>query len=253
MPVISIGDGGMERGSAKVITSTWLTLGGRGVDTAYDYGNQADVASAIKASGIDRKNLFITTKIPGCSSAESYIEKDLKELGTDYIDLLLIHYPRGNDCAGAWSTLEDYHAKGVLKAIGVSHFTRSDITKLMKTAKVTPMVNQVSLNVLERDSDQIAASEENKITVEAYSPLGRGGLSGDVPGNKAIQLIASAHSVSTYQVAMKWILQHGWTLTFQSSKETHQKADADVFAFTLTDQEMSTLDKLQSSGSAVVV
>lgn len=253
MPVISIGDGGVETGSARVITSTWLKLGGRGVDTAYNYGNQAVIAKAIAASGVDRKDLFITTKIPGCSNAESYIEKDLKELGTDYIDLLLIHYPRGSDCAGAWATLEYYHAKGVLKAIGISHFTRSNIKTLMKTAKVTPHVNQVSLNVLERDDDQIAASQEQGITVEAFSPLGRGGSSGDIPDNKVIKQVAAAHSVSTYQVAMKWILQHGWTLTFQSSKESHQQEDADVFGFTLSDQEMSKLDGLQSSRSAVVV
>lgn len=253
MPVISIGDGGEETGSARVITSTWLKLGGRGVDTAKDYGNQEDVAEAIAASGVDRKDLFITTKIPSCSNAKSYIKKDLKELGTDYIDLLLIHFPEGGDCAEAWATLEDYHAKGVLKTIGVANFARSDIKTLMKTAKVTPHVNQIRLNVLERDDDQIAASQEQGITVEAYSPLGRGGESGDIADNEVIKQIADAHSVSTYQVAMKWILQHGWALTFQSSKEAHQQEDADVFGFTLSDQEMSTLDNLQSSRSAVVV
>lgn len=251
MPVISIGDGGEETGSAELITSTWLKLGGRGVDTALDYGNQPDVAKAIAASGVDRKDVFITTKIPGCSNAKSNVEKDLKELGTDYIDLLLIHFPRGGGCADAWSTLEDYHAKGVLKSIGVSHYTRSDIEQLMKTAKVTPAVNQIQLNVLEHDDDMIAASQEHNITVEAYSPIGRGGS--DIPDNKAIQQIASSHGVSTYQIAIKWILQHGWTLTFQSSSESHQQSDADVFGFTLADDEMSTLDKLQNGRSAVVV
>lgn len=253
MPVISIGDGGQETSQAFAITSSWLELGGRGIDTAYSYRNQPKVAQAIADSGVNRKDIFITTKVPGCSNVESYIQEDLQQLGTEYIDLLLIHFPpRSGGCASAWATLEDYHAKGTLKAIGISNFKRSHVSTLMQTAKVVPHVNQIELNVLLHDDDTIAASQEHGILVESYSPLGRSGQSGDIPGNPTIQSIAAAHGVSTYQVAMKWILQHGHLITFQSSKPAHQESDADVFGFELTDDEMTTLDALGSLEKIVV-
>jgi diketogulonate reductase-like aldo/keto reductase len=252
MPVISIGVGGNEISKASVIASTWLKLGGRGIDTALLYGDQTEVADVLAKSGLKREDVFITSKILGCSNAAANVEKDLKQLATSYIDLMLIHFPRGGDCAAAWATLEDYHAQGKLKAIGVSHYTRSDIESLMKTAKVTPAINQIELNVLEHDDDQIAASKEHGITLEAYAPVGRGGEAGNIPGNKIIQSIGAAHNVNTYQVALKWILQHGHTLTFQSSSEAHQASDADVFSFTLSDSEMRTLDNLQRDPAILV-
>jgi len=252
MPVISIGDGGQEKSEATAITSSWLSLGGRGIDTAYIYGNQEQVGQVIAESGIIREELFITTKIPGCSDVDSYVQKDLQQLGVEYIDLMLIHFPSNGDCGAAWAKLEEYHAQGVLKAIGVSHFERSHIESLKKTLKVVPHVNQIQLNILEHDDDQIAASQEIGINVEAYSPLGRSGQSGDIPGNPTIQKVAAAHNVSTYQVAIKWILQKGHTLTFQSTNPAHQESDADVFGFELTEDEMTELDALHSQGSVVV-
>jgi diketogulonate reductase-like aldo/keto reductase len=96
---------------------------------------------------------------------------------------------------------------------------------------------------LEPNAETVAFSVKNNITVEAYSPLGRSGHSGDIPHNSVIMAVAAAHGVSTYQVALKWILQHGHILTFQSSSQKHQAEDADLFGFNLTDEEMATLDK----------
>jgi len=252
MPVVSIGTGGLEMDAAKSITTNWMELGGRGVDTAYDYENQDVVANAVAAAGVDRKDVFITSKIPKCSEVSAYVEKDLQLLSTDYIDLLLIHFPNGGgDCNKAWATLEDYYSRGVLKSIGVSQFKRSDLESLMHTAKVTPHVLQMQHNVLAHDDDTLACAADLNITVEAFSPLGRSGHSGDIPGNKAIQAIAAAHNVSTYQVALKWILQHDHVLTFQSSSKAHQQEDADLFSFTLTDKEMKTLDGLQDGAVLV--
>jgi len=252
MPIMSIGTGGQERSAAHNITVDWLELGGRGVDTAYMYKDQDIVAKAIKDVGVSRKDVFITSKIPGCSDAQSYVEQSLKQLGTSYIDLMLIHFPKG-DCAAAWKTLEDYHGKGILKAIGVSNYKRSDIEKLKKTAKVMPSINQIEHNILEHDDDTIACMNENNITLEAYSPLGRHGESGDISGNPVIKSVAANHNVSTYQVALKWILQHGHVLTFQSAKKTHQEGDADVFGFNLTSTEISMLDKLGNPSAPIVV
>lgn len=243
MPVLSIGTGGLERSAAQQIATTWLGLGGRGIDTASMYRNQDVVKDAIKSSGVKREDVFITTKIPGCTNAKTNIDSDLKELGTDYVDLLLIHFPEG-DCVSAWKTLEDYYKHGKAKAIGVSNFKKTDLQPILKAASVVPHVNQIQHNILETDAETVAFSGANKITIEAFSPLGRSGHSGDIPGNSVIQSVAANHNVSTYQVALKWIVQHGHVLTFQSSSQAHQQEDADVFGFTLTQKEMSALDKL---------
>lgn len=258
MPIISIGVGGQEREAAQNITSIWLKLGGRAVDTALLYRNQDNVAKAIANSGVTRQDIFITSKIPRCNTAKEVkedVETNLKELGTDYIDLLLIHFPSGKGCADGWSALENYHSQGVLKAIGVSHFGKRDMETLLKTATVLPAVNQIELNILNHDDEVVAYAEQNNITIEAFSPLGRSGESGDISGNKVIQRIAAGHNVSTYQVAMKWILQHRHLLTFQSSSELHQKEDVDIFGFNLTAAELFLLDKLQhqSEHSQVMV
>lgn len=250
MPIVSIGTGGTERDAAKAIVENWLGLGGRGIDTAWMYKDQDVVRDAIREMHAPRDSLFITTKISGCpgASASQYIEDDLRLLGVEYIDLLLIHYPSpaGPACAATWTVFEEYHAKGVVRAIGVSNFKEQDLESLLQTATVVPAVNQIQLNVLVHDDATIAFCAAHSIVVEAYSPLGRGGHSGDIPDNKVVQGIAASHNVTTYQVAMRWIVQHGWVVTFQSAAAAHQEVDADLFGFNLTAQEMALLDSLQA-------
>lgn len=255
MPLVSIGTGGLEMPAAKAIVETWLGLGGTGIDAAWIYRNQDSVREAIAAAGAPREKLFITSKIPGCvgAAASKFIDDDLRQLGVDYIDLLLIHFPRPRiACEATWKVLAEYHAKGALKAIGVSNFQAADLQALLPTTELVPAVNQIELNVLMHDVATIEYCTANKIAVEAYSPLGRSGHSGDIPDNKVIQAIAANHGVSPYQVALKWVLQHGYLLTFQSSSAAHQEMDADLFAFNLTSDEMTQLDKLQVQAPIMV-
>jgi len=251
MPVVSIGTGGVETASAANITSNWLQLGGRGVDTAQIYRDQAVIAQTLAKQGVDRKDVFITTKIMGCALVDHNVQFDLKQLGTDYIDLLLIHFPKFGDCGVAWKILEGYFKRGVLKSIGVSNFKKADLQHILKTSTVVPHVNQIELNVFNHDDDTISFCEANNITVEAFSPIGRN--SSWIRSNSVVNTIASRHNVSTYQVAMKWILQHGHILTFQSASEKHQQEDADLFSFTLNTSDMATLDALQNSSTAILV
>lgn len=247
MPVLSIGTGGEERAKAFEIVTSWLDLGGRAIDTALIYRDQQIVAEAINASGVPRKNLFVTTKIPGCGGHEvtkSAVEQDLKLLGTNYIDLLMLHSPRGWDCAGSWQALEQLHGQGALRAIGVSNFQAHDLQKLLATANIMPAVNQIQHNIFQHDDDTIAFLQAHNITLEAYSPLGRN--STPVFSDPRILQIAQTHNVSAAQVALKWILQHGHILTFQSASKEHQANDADLFKFTLTHDDMSVLDNLKS-------
>jgi len=250
MPVVSIGTGGLETRAATTIVLDWLAINGRGLDTAWIYKNQDSVREAIAKAGVPRSSLFITSKIPGCLTPKSFVEADLKQLGVDYIDLLLIHSPRPSvGCKATWEVLEEYHAKGVLRAIGVSNFKPQDLEGLLSTAKVVPAVNQIQHNVLRHDDETISFCKAHNITIEAYSPVGRSNHSGDIPGNEEIKAIASNHKVSPYQVALRWILQHGHTLTFQSSSQAHQEDDADLFGFQLTADEMSRLDGLQGNST----
>ena len=125
MPVISIGTGGGREQDAYKIVSDWLTIGGRAIDTALIYHDQASVSKAIADAGLTRADVFLTSKIPECGAdpnlAEMAIKKDLKLLGTDYIDLMLIHTPMGTNCRVTWHVLETLHKQGTLKAIGVSN------------------------------------------------------------------------------------------------------------------------------------
>lgn len=251
MPVVSIGTGGLESVVAQNITWNWLELGGRGIDTAAVYRNQGVVAKTIGKSGVAREDVFITTKIPGCRFVEWTVEHDLNQLGTSYIDLLLIHGPILGDCAVAWKILEKYVARGVLKSIGISNFKKSDIQHVLEGASVVPAVNQIELNVLNHDDDTIQFCQAHNITVEAYSPVGRN--SSWIRTNNAVRTMAAKHKVTTYQIALKWILQHGHVLTFQSSSKEHQQLDADLFSFELSNEDMSTLDSLQNASLPLVV
>lgn len=251
MPVLSIGTGGTESHNASAIVQNWLSQGGRGVDTAMVYRDQPVVAKAIADAGVDRKDIFITTKIPGCIGAAAAVHSDLRQLKTDYIDLMLIHFPYGGDCGETWAVLEDFHARGVLKSIGVSNFNASQLEGLMKTAKVVPAVNQIRHNILSHDDQTINVARAHGITIEAYSPLGRN--SGEIPSNKVIQEMARKYNVSTYQIALRWIVQHGHVLTFQSTSSQHQANDADIFHFTLADPDMAVLDNLQKHTAQVFV
>merc|ERR1711924_282711 len=189
---------------------------------------------------LDRTDLFITTKIPGCYDVKQYVEDDLRLLGTTYVDLMLIHFPKGGNCSAAWEVLEEYHARGVLLAIGVSNFKKPDLQAVMKTAKVTPAVNQIFLNLFDHDEETLTYCKDNGIIVESYSPLKRVTMSEDV------RHVADAHGKSVFQVGLRWLLQRGYVITFQSSSKSHDLSNADIFNFNLSEDDMRLLDGVQN-------
>jgi diketogulonate reductase-like aldo/keto reductase len=258
MPIVNIGTwvGGSVKPvdhNAYAITSNWLALGGRGVDTALIYNDQARVAKAIADSGIARKDIFITTKIPACSAAQSGIDSDLRALKTNYIDLLLIHSPIGVSCRGTWKVLEKNVRNGKLKAIGVSNFSPANLRGIMREAAIKPAVNQIAYNVFQHNEATIQFCRTNNITVEAYSPLGGAHGGRSVFKDPTIKSIAVSHNVSAAQVALKWIVQRGDVLTALSSNKDHQANDADLFSFTLSDDEMTKLGGIGDVSSDPIV
>lgn len=255
MPVISIGtwtSDGHSGEEAPAIVGAWLKQGGRGIDTALVYMDQAKVAKAIVDSGLTREEVFITTKIPGCGLAQLAIDRDLKDLNTSYIDLLLIHSHAGLSCPNTWKVLEENVKNGKLKSIGISNFKAKDIEEIMTGATIKPAVNQIQYNVFSHDEDVIAACRKHNITVEAYSPLAPPYSKKSVMKEPTVSGIAKAHNVSAYQVALKWIIQRGDVLTVLSSNAAHQASDADLFGFTLTDDEMTKIGAVASSHEVIV-
>jgi len=256
MPYVSIGTWteGSKAADKNIsaIVNDWLDSGAVGIDTAWIYFTQSDIAKVIAARGADRSKLFITTKLPTClgaTAARSFVEKNLKALNTRYLDLLLIHAPGLpgplGGCDDTWKVLEDYHKNGTLRAIGVSNWRVKDFQKLKFT--VPPAVNQIQFNVFSHDDATAKYCQEHNITIEAWSPLGDPARTGkSVFSDPHVTSVAAKHNVSAAQVALRWIVQKGHPLTFLSANKAHQANDADLWSFTLDDDDVAVLDKLKT-------
>ncbi|MBP2058916.1 diketogulonate reductase-like aldo/keto reductase [Lactobacillus colini] len=232
-----------------------LKAGYRHIDTAAAYGNEESVGRAIKKSGINRHDLFVTTKLwnsdHGYEKAKAAIDTSLEKLGLDYLDLYLIHWPnpvamRDNWAelnAQSWRAMEEAVKAGKIRAIGISNFRKHHIDELMKTAEIKPAVNQNYLNPSDLQPEVTSVSAELGMLNEAYSPLGTGGLL----ANETVASVAEDHSKSPAQVLIRWSLQHNFLPLPKSVHPEYIKANADVFDFELTSDEMKQLDVLHGA------
>lgn len=257
-PKVSIGTWawGSRYEDPTVITKNWLENGFRGIDTALLYFDQKEIMQAVADEGIAREEVFITTKIPGCFATDASVDFDLSKLGTDYIDLLLLHSPVGvlpGACVRSWKKLERYVNDGKIKAIGVSNFNAEQMQKILKVATVPIAVNQMDYNVFQHNENTIAFADAHNITTMAWSPLAHGSGGRSIFTDETVTGIAAAHNVTAAQVALRWIIQRGHTLAVLSSNKEHQANDADLFGFELADDEMTQLTELQHNSDQVVV
>lgn len=227
-----------------------LKVGYRSIDTAAVYTNEAAVGTAIKKSGISREEIFITTKLwiqdMGYGSAKKAVEKSLKKLKTDYIDLYLIHQPMG-DVHGAWRAMEDMYKAGILKAIGVSNFQADRLMDLMVHNKIVPALNQVETHPF---FQQIAPQEfmkEHNIQVESWAPFAQGKK--DIFNNKILKPIAKSHNKTVAQVILRWLIQRDIVVIPKSATKERIAENFDVFDFQLSDDEMTAIKKLDSPKS----
>jgi diketogulonate reductase-like aldo/keto reductase len=230
---------------------TALAAGYRLIDTAALYGNEEGVGRAIRDSGLPRDEVFVTTKVwnadHGYDNTLRAFQASRRLLGVDVVDLYLIHWPvpAQNRYVDTWRALEKLYADGDVRAIGVSNFTRSHLSRLLEECDVVPAVNQVELHPGFPQADLRAFHDEHGIVTESWSPLGRGhGLLDD----PVVEAVAEAHGRTAAQVVLKWHLQLGLVTIPKSTRAERIRENADVFDFELTDDQLSALSALSQPG-----
>ena len=233
-----------------------LQNGYRLIDTAAFYFNEEAVGKGIKASGIPREEIVVTTKLwrecLGYESTKKELEKSLKKLDLDYIDLYLIHWPanaRNYDNwqkanADSWRAMEELKAEGKIKSIGVSNFWQEHLEALFQTAKVKPAVNQIEFHPGYWQPELTAFCKKHNIVAEAWSPLARG----RVFDNETLKQIAQNHNQSVAKVCLRWVIQHDVVVIPKSTTHERILDNLDVFGFELTPEEMSLIDNLPEMG-----
>jgi diketogulonate reductase-like aldo/keto reductase len=232
---------------------TALEAGYRLIDTAAAYGNEEGVGKAIANSGIPRDELFVTTKLwnsdHGYDSALRAFDRSLQQLGLEFIDLYLIHWPMParRDQVETWRALERIHAEGRSRSIGVSNFTVHDLNRLRSEATVVPAVNQIELHPRFPQDELRAYHEEHQILTEAWSLIGQGqGLLDD----PTIRSVAEAHGKTSAQVVLRWHVQLGNIAIPKSVTPQRIRENFEVFDFELDDGEMALLSALSGGEHA---
>ncbi|HYA11119.1 MAG TPA: aldo/keto reductase [Thermoplasmata archaeon] len=228
-----------------------LAAGYRLIDTAAMYGNEADVGEAVRASGIPRDEIVVTTKLwftdHGFDAAQAAARKSRDRLGLGPIDLYLIHWPRADPPEArlaSWKALEKLREEGTVRTIGVSNYAVRHLEELRATSGVAPSVDQVELHPYVYDPEFLQYADRHRIVVEAYSPLTRGRKL-DAP---AVAAVARAHGKSAAQVLLRWGLQHGLVELPKSVHEERIRENADLYDFALTPEEVAALDRLRGGG-----
>ncbi|ERI07649.1 aldo/keto reductase [Aneurinibacillus aneurinilyticus] len=221
-----------------------VEAGYRSIDTASLYHNERGVGKAIQACGIPREDLFITTKIwnsnQGYDSTLYAFEESLKKLGLEYLDLYLIHWPVKEKYKETWRAMEKLYKDGLVRAIGVSNFHVHHLEDLLTSAHIIPMVNQVEFHPRLTQKTLLIFCKEKGIQLEAWSPLMRGRLLDEPMLNN----IARKHGKTPVQVILRWDLQHEVVTIPKSVHAERIAANADIFDFTLSDEEMRQIDAL---------
>lgn len=253
IPVIGFGTWQTPEGDiASEAVRTAIEAGYRHIDTAQAYGNEKGVGEGIRRSGIRREDLFVTTKLTNDNHTyeitRSSFEQSLKDLGLDYVDLFLIHWPRPmkfRDCwqkanAETWRAMEELYEEGKIRAIGVSNFMPLHLGALLDTAKIAPMVNQIRLCPGCTQDEVVKFSRDNGMILEAYSPLG----TGKIFDSDEVKMLSVKYGKSVAQISIRWSIQMGFLPLPKSVNADRIKANIDVFDFELDDDDMAFLTGL---------
>ena len=228
-----------------------LEVGYRHIDTAQSYFNEEQVGAAVAASGIERTDLWLTTKVwlehYGEGATRASVEESLRKLKTDYLDLVLLHQPFG-DAYGAWRDLVKLYEEGKVRAIGISNFYADRMVEFCEFNDAKPMVNQMERHPLNQNAELQEWEAKYDIVSEAWAPFGEG--RGGLFENPVLAEIAASHSKSTAQVMLRWNLQRGVVVIPKSVHRERMEENLDVFDFELTDDEMAQIAALDTKTSS---
>ena len=221
-----------------------IESGYRMIDTAEAYGNEREVGEGIRWSGVDRKELFLVTKVnfKSYEHAEQTVMQSLENLQTDYIDLLLLHRPFANYYA-AWQTLEKLYAEGKVRAIGVSNFEPDQLLDLIAYNKVVPAVNQIETNLYCQRGVERGWMDKKQVAHMAYAPLGQGSRN-EMYQEPAVLVLAEKYGKTPAQIMLRFLTQKGVAVIPRSTQLTHIRENFTQFDFALTVEEMALLTAL---------
>ena len=251
MPRIGLGTSPMDDSVTENIVTEALQVGYRAVDTAENYRNEAGVGRGIRASGVDREDVFVTSKFYAEWHGEDLVAKaavrSLELMGLEYLDLFLIHWPNPDQdrFVDAWRGLIKLREEGVVRAIGVSNFKVSHLQRLIDETGVTPDANQIELNPYTQRPDQTAFGAEHGIAQIAWSPLGR---QSELLSERAITQVAQELDRTPAQVVLRWQLQKNHLAIPKTSNPLRLAENLDVFGFELTEAHIAAIDTLDNDG-----
>lgn len=230
-----------------------LSVGYRMIDTAQAYHNEEGVGNAVRKSGIDRKEVFLVSKVwisnYGYEKAKVSIDESLRRLQTDYIDLMLLHQPFC-DRYGSYRALEEAYKEGKLRAIGVSNFYPARLADLCATVSVIPAVNQVELHPFFQQPDALKLMQEYGVTPEAWGPFAEGNHG--IFTHPVLTAIGEKYGKSPAQVALRWNVQRGVVVIPKSVKAERMAQNFDIWDFTLSEEDMAEIAKLDIGHSEIV-
>ena len=255
IPQFGFGVFQIEPKDTAAAVSDALQAGYRHIDTAEMYGNEAEVGEAIGRSGLDRGEVFVTSKLSNDAhepdDARRAFDETLKALGIDYVDLFLIHWPLptryDGDFVSTWRTLEEFYREGRARSIGVSNFQPHHLRRLHGECEIIPAVNQIEVNPYLTQDDLRGFCAEHQIAVEAWSPLGRGSVLGD----PAIESIAHRAGKTPAQVVLRWHIQRGDIVFPKSVTPDRIRENIDIFDFELSAadvEDITLLNKNERTG-----
>ncbi|MFC2037239.1 aldo/keto reductase [Chloroflexota bacterium] len=221
-----------------------LEIGYRSIDTASVYGNERGVGEAMRESGVPREDIFLTTKVWNDAQRERRVlaafEESLERLGTDYVDLYLVHWPVVGRSQETWQVMEEIYQSGRAKAIGVSNYLVHHLDDLLPNTQTVPTVNQIEFHPCLVQPDLLAYCQDHKIQVQAWSPL----MVGQILSEPAVQKLAEKHQKTPAQIVLRWDLQHQ-VVTIPKSVHANRLAEnTQIFDFELSEADMNTLDAL---------
>ena len=256
IPKLALGTWFIDDGTAAEVVRNAVEIGYRHIDTAQAYGNERGVGEGVRTCGIEREEIFVTSKVAAehkdYKTASAGIDETLRKMGLDYLDMMIIHSPQpwkevnqsdnryieGN--RAAWRALEDAYKAGKLRAIGVSNFLQGDIESLCETAEIKPMVNQIRAHISNTPLELINYCQQNGIIVEAYSPVAHG----EALKNPAIKAMADKYGVSVPQLCIRYDIQLDMVVLPKTANPDHMRTNGEL-DFVISDEDMELLKNIE--------